>query len=150
MVRILVTDSNIIFSATLNIKNPIGHFLMTSAKKQIKLYAPEYLKIEIERYIEKLGEISGMPEDEIRAILNILYAQINFIPDDAIPFEFYTKALPYVRDTDMDDLTFVALADFLDAQLWTGDKRLYEGLVAKGYARVISFDDLKKEFPEFS
>jgi predicted nucleic acid-binding protein len=43
----------------------------------------------------------------------------------------------------MDDLPFVALALYLDAYLWTGDKILYDGLKTKGLKKVISTQELK-------
>ncbi len=48
-----------------------------------------------------------MDEKEVRRIINLLYAKITFIADHLIPFEFYQKAVPLVRDVDMDDLVFV-------------------------------------------
>ena len=37
----------------------------------------------------------------------------------------------------------VALALYLDAYLWTGDKILYNGLKTKGFKKVISTQELK-------
>ena len=44
-----------------------------------------------------------------------------------------------MRDIDIDDLVFVALSAYLDEFLWTGDHKLYEGLINKGYQKVINF-----------
>jgi predicted nucleic acid-binding protein len=53
-------------------------------------------------------------------------------------------------DIDEEDTIFVALNDHLKAHLWTGDKKLTNGLRDKGYDRIISTDEvysifLKKE-----
>lgn len=45
----------------------------------------------------------------------------------------------------MDDLVFVALSDFLNVPLWTGDLKLYRELRAKGYNRVVVFQEIKEE-----
>jgi len=41
----------------------------------------------------------------------------------------------------MDDIAFVALNDFLNTKLWTGDKKLLLGLRAKGYLNILSAND---------
>ena len=66
-----------------------------------------------------------------------IYAQIIFIEDAEIPYEFWVKAAPLVREIDMDDLPFVALNEYLDGRLWTGDKKLMNGLIEKGYRKCI-------------
>ena len=105
--EIYIIDTNLIFSAVLRSENPIGQFILSAHQNNIEFYAPEYLNIELERYIPKLIEISEMDEKEVRRIINLLYAKITFIADHLIPFEFYQKAVPLVRDVDMDDLVFV-------------------------------------------
>jgi predicted nucleic acid-binding protein len=52
------------------------------------------------------------------------------------------KAVSLVRDTDMNDVAFVALAEFLGAKLWTGDRELMKGLAQKGYINFITTEEL--------
>ena len=47
-----------------------------------------------------------------------------------IPFEEWIKALRLVRDIDKDDINFVALNNFINQILWTGDTGLYNGSAA--------------------
>lgn len=143
--KIFVLDSNLIFSAALNINNPIGTFIMSANERKVEFYAPTYLQDEIEKYLPKLIEISKLKESEMRRIIQLLYTQINFILDDQIPVEFYLKVLPFVRDIDLNDLVFVALNEYLDELLWTGDLALYNGLVSKGYTKVVTFDYIKEQ-----
>lgn len=42
----------------------------------------------------------------------------------------------------MDDIAFVALAEYLDAKLWTGDKKLLAGLEKRGFTRIITIDEI--------
>lgn len=55
---------------------------------------------------------------------------------------FWHDAIPLVRDTDMDDIAFVALAEYLDAKLWTGDKKLLSGIEKRGFTRFITTDEI--------
>ncbi len=143
--NIFIIDTNIIFSSILNSESEIGRFIISSSRNEVKLYAPEFLQGEIERYIPKLIKLSSTDEKIIRRIITLVYSQITFISDVQIPFEYYKNAIPYVRDVDMDDLVFVALSDFLNVPLWTGDLKLYRELKAKGYNRVVVFQEIKEE-----
>ena len=62
---------------------------------------------------------------------------------DIIPEQCWLEAKQLVSGIDMDDLPFVALALYLDAYLWTGDKILYNGLKTKGFEKVISTQELR-------
>jgi predicted nucleic acid-binding protein len=143
--KVYITDTNVIFSAVLNISSGIGQFIMGANQNNVKFYAPDYLRFELENYIPKLVKISGLQTEEIRRLITLLYAQILFISDELIPFEFYKNALPFVRNVDIDDLVFVALTDYLKETLWTGDLKLYNGLITKGYTKVVTFQEIKKE-----
>ena len=48
------------------------------------------------------------------------------------------------QDIDENDFPFVATAIFLDGYLWTGDKKLYQGLKAKNFNAVYDAADIKK------
>lgn len=97
-----------------------------------------------EKYFPKIVEAAKSTEEDVRISLNYLYDKINFISDDQIPFEFYYKALPFVREVDLDDLVFVALNEYLEELFWTGDMQLYDGLTSKGYKKVVNFSDIKR------
>lgn len=142
--NIFIVDSNIIWALAYNVKSEIGQFIMASNSEDIRLYAPEYLKVELENHIDKIVQLSGQTKEQIISVLELAYKKLNFISDEQIPYEFYAKALPLVRDIDMDDIVFVALNEYLDQLLWTGDMKLLKGLRAKGYKKVVSFADVKK------
>lgn len=44
----------------------------------------------------------------------------------------------------MDDIAFVAMSIYLDAKLWTGDKKLIIGLQKYGFKRIITTEELSK------
>ena len=101
-----------------------------------------YLRAEIDKHREKLTSISGLNPDDINLIIYHLYKLVHFIPDNQIPFQFWAKSAPLVREVDMDDLPFVALTIYLDGYLWTGDKKLIQGLESKGFKQCISTQEL--------
>jgi predicted nucleic acid-binding protein len=72
----------------------------------------------------------------------LVYKQVDFFSESTIPFEFWQKAADFVRDIDMDDITFVALSLFLDIKLWTGDKLLIGGLTKKGFKNIITTQEM--------
>lgn len=146
MMETYIVDTNLVFSAILNPKNPIGQFILSAHQNNVKLYAPDFLTIELERYIPKLLELSKIEEKEVRRITSLIFSKISFIADNIIPFECYKNAVPFVRDVDMDDLVFVALTNYLDETLWTGDLKLYKALKSKGYEKVVSFEEIKEKF----
>ncbi|MBA7612475.1 hypothetical protein ES703_19711 [subsurface metagenome] len=54
-----------------------------------------------------------------------------------IPVDVYRQAEELCEGVDPKDTVYVAVALFLDANLWTGDKKLKEGLVKKGLSQVV-------------
>lgn len=139
-----ILDSNIIWSTAYNAKSEIGQFVLLVSPKEVRFYAPEFLKVEIERHFPKIVSLSGQTEEEVRIVLGLAYKKIEFISDDQIPYEFYRRSIPLVRDVDMDDLVFVALAEYMKELLWTGDRRLITGLKSKGYQSVVDFNQVKE------
>lgn len=143
---VYIIDTNLVFSAVLNQKSKIGQFIMSSAQYEVELYAPAYLKGEIEDHFEKLLELTKLSAEAIRESIQLVYEKIIFIDDQLIPIKYYSKAAHLVRDIDFKDVVFVALNEYMDELFWTGDMKLYKGLIAKGYSKVVRFDDIAKQF----
>lgn len=57
--------------------------------------------------------------------------KLTFINEELTPESDWQKSEVLISKIDIDDIDFVALIKFLKGSLWTGDKRLYEGLKAK-------------------
>lgn len=139
----MIVDSNVLWSTAYRAASDIGQFLLLSDPSQITFYAPEYLKVELQAHFQKIVSLSGQDEVAVQKVLLAAYRKIVFISDSHIPFEHFATAIRLVRDIDMDDVVFVALAEYLGALLWTGDDRLYRGLRAKGFSRVVNFQELR-------
>lgn len=138
----IVVDSNIVFTALLNPTAKIGQLLIYG-QKQFSFFAPQLLKEEIKKHKVRIISLSeGLDESSFEEVRDEIFNCIQFISEEQIPFHFWHDAIPLVRDTDMDDIAFVVLANYLDAKLWTGDKKLIAGLSSHGYERLISTEDL--------
>lgn len=140
----VVVDTNIVFTAMLNPSAMIGQILIFG-QRQCSFYAPLLLKEEIKKHKSRIIALAeGMSEAAFDNIRDEIFNCIQFISEEQIPFHFWLNAIPFVRDSDMDDIAFVVLSEYLDAKLWTGDKISISGLQKHGFPRLISTDDLSK------
>ena len=137
----IVVDSNIVFSAILNTQSKIGQLLINGAKF-FQFYSVGLLKEEIFVHKDKILKISGYNEWQFNEIFQIIISKINFIDDILLSDEELLKAEKLVNSIDDGDLLFVALNNLLNSFLWTGDKKLINGLRNKGYFSTISTEEL--------
>jgi predicted nucleic acid-binding protein len=80
-----------------------------------------------------LLKLAHNKEEEILTSLEVILKRITLINEETISFLSRKRAYEFVKDIDLKDLPFVALALELDAFLWTGDKKLQDGLKSKGF-----------------
>ena len=137
----IIVDTNIVFSAVLNTNSKIADILFNSDGKLL-FYSPTFLRVEIEEHKEKLQQLSGYSDVVLAETIFQIFETIQFISDEQIPFEIWKRSIPIVREVDMDDLVFIALADYMNAFLWTGDKILYKGAKAKGFENILTTNEL--------
>ncbi len=137
----LIVDSNIVFSALLNPSSNIGDIILNSQEHFI-FYGCEYLRMEIAEHQDKIIELSGYTDLEFEEIKYLVFKKIEFFSESTVPFEFWKKAAELVRDIDANDTVFVALGLFFEQKIWTGDKKLMEGLIKKGYQGFITTQEL--------
>jgi predicted nucleic acid-binding protein len=138
-----VVDTNIVFSAVLNTDGKIADLIMNS-HGIFEFYTCNTLRIELKRHESKLLALSKLSEEALEESIFQITKQLTSIDESLITFEMWMKAVNLVRETDMDDVAFVALAEFLGIKLWTGDKELMRGLAKKGYTNFIMTDELYK------
>ncbi len=137
----IVVDSNIAFSAILNSNSKIGTIIL-HPKSRFNFYSTNQLLEEIVAHKDKLKSLSGYSENELDQITHLITQKIRFINIKLIPLEIFQKALSLTQDVDIDDTEFVALAEHAKAKLWTGDKKLIQGLSEKNWKKVVSTEDL--------
>ena len=138
-----VVDTNIAFSAVLNTESKIGDLIMNS-HEILEFHACDTLRTELRRHRSKLLELSKMSEEQLDQSIYQITNCLTFNNESLVPFEYWVKAAHLVRDIDMDDIAFVALAEFLGIKLWTGDRDLMKGLARKGYTNFITTEELYK------
>ena len=137
----IIVDTNIVFSALLNSNSLIGKILLDS-RDVFHFYSCKYLQKEIHRHTDKILQHSGLNNDDLSELIALVESRIFFLEEELLPVTVITEAKELVKDVDFDDFAFVAIANHLNALLWTGDKKLISGLRQKGYRRIISTADL--------
>ena len=137
----VVVDTNVIFSALLNSNSTIGDVLFNSAQ-HFEFYSCNYMRYEILKHWEKLKRISRLSEVQLLISYTQTIAKLKFINEEIIPVKIWLDAEQLTKEIDVDDTDFVALAKFLDAKLWTGDRMLYEGLLKLNFNNVLNTSQL--------
>lgn len=135
--KVIIVDTNIIFSAILNTTSSVGEILFNNGDR-LDFYAPGYMREEIDRHRHRILELAQTGEEKVSQTIFQVYKRISFISDEQIPFPFWASSAVLVRDIDMDDLPFVALTKYLDGHLWTGDMELLNGLKARGFLQCVT------------
>lgn len=138
-----VVDTNIAFSAVLNTESKIGDLIMNS-HGILEFHASDALRSELKKHRPKLLELSKTSEEQLDQSEYQIMNCLAFTNEALIPYEFWIRAANLVRDIDMDDIAFLALAEFLGIKLWTGDRELMRGLARKGYTNFVTTDELYK------
>ncbi len=100
------------------------------------------MRLEIRKHWTKLKRISKLSDDQLEESNFKILSKLRFINEELIPIQIWEKAEKLVSNIDIDDVDFVALADYTKGSLWTGDKVLYNGLKALKYKRVFNTQDL--------
>ncbi len=140
---IFVVDSNIIFSALLNPKSSVGEVLL-DIHREYEFCAPEFLLDEIEKYSDKIEKYTKLSKEDLKIIKHSVFFSIKFISENLILQSNWDKAFELLKDVDEKDTPFVALAFELGTKLWTGDKKLINGLQEKQIDITITTNELKK------
>jgi len=137
----VIVDTNIIFSGLLNTSGTIGDLFFNS-ENVFDFYSCNYMRFEIEKHWDKLKQISKLSDKELKESLFRLFTKIHFINEEQIIEKIWLKAENLTTNIYIDDTDFVALTDYLKGVLWTGDKELYNGLINKGFKKVVCTQEL--------
>lgn len=132
----VVIDTNILFSALLSEHSRLRDILVES---EHIFYAPNYLFVEPFRYKEKITQLGKLDEESLLLYLQLLLEKIFFVQLDLINDTNPQQAYQLCKDIDLKDTVFVALCLELDAQLWTGDKKLKNHLLQKGFLQIFEY-----------
>lgn len=139
----IVVDTNIVFSAILNSSSQIGKILIHS-KDYFQFYTCDFLKTEILKHRSRLQKLTGLTTAEIEELESLVIENITFINEGLIPETILASTEILLKEIDLNDTPFVALTRHLKAKLWTGDKRLTKGLIARKFKDIITTAELSK------
>lgn len=137
----IVVDTNILFSAILNTNGKIGDLLLNS-DDVFQFYSPVYATDELKVHHDKLEKLSKLSFDEIETIKVLLFKHIRFVNSAIIPLDIWLYAENTMSDIDPNDTEFLALAEYIDCFIWTGDKKQHNKLLAKNIRKTILSTDL--------
>ena len=76
----------------------------------------------------------------------MIIRNVTILNHSIIPIKYYKLAIEICGSIDIDDTVFVAYTEYIRGKLWTGDKKLIDGLTNKGFNRLITTDDLYQDF----
>lgn len=138
---IVITDSNIVFSALYAPQGIIASILLKN-KGKIQLFAPDFLIVEVKNHLSEIIETRNVPKKQILLELKLILENISIIKVEEIPKINVIQAIEIVKDIDTNDILFVALHLFTKHKIWTGDKPLRDGLAKKGYKICVSTQEL--------
>lgn len=137
----IVVDTNIVFSAILNSNGLIGELLFNTLD-QFDFYSPEFMLDELIKYKPKLAKSTKMSLEDIEISIYQVMKNIELISSEAISDLNWHRAFELTVDIDEDDTPFVATALGINGAIWTGNKKLINGLRKKGYNDIYSSREL--------
>ncbi len=132
----IVLDSNILFSALIS-----GKEIYIDILRSLDVYAPDFIFRELSKYQKRIIKKTRL-EDEFLFFIKELFSEITVIPKLAISQKGYENALLLCNDIDPKDTAFLALSIEFDIPLWSNDKKLLQGLMAKGYKKIITTEEI--------
>lgn len=132
----VVADANVVFSALIS-----GKSIYLEIFESAEVYVPDFIFTEIARYELRIRQRVHLQE-HLKSFTQELFSYITVIPNLAIESGSFMRAHSLCRDIDPEDIPFVALSIELAVPLWTNDKKLIDGLQAKGYRNLISSSEI--------
>ncbi len=140
---IVITDSNIFYSALISPLGTIAKIL--KEKRKIQFIAPNFMIEEIENYIPDIALYTHKSKREIYRNFEQILENVKVLEVSKISKKIIEKSMEIVKEVDSDDLFFVALHFETGHKIWTGDKELMNGLAQKGYHIFVTTEELRRK-----
>ncbi|MGV9013671.1 MAG: PIN domain-containing protein [Flavobacteriales bacterium] len=139
----LVVDSNILISCLVKLDGRTAELYLDPSER-MQYYAPERIMAELTLHRNKIMKITGASSAQHAEVAELLLSMLTIVPNSRISASNWERAYDLVKGIDENDDQFVALALHLDCPLWTGDKKLVNGLRRKNFKLLMTSDDLRK------
>lgn len=141
----IIVDTNIVISAILNLNSTISYLLFNS-NKVFEFYSVNFLLYEINKHKEKIKKIKKMSENDFLDIYEFITNKIIFIDEKKIKDKLVHKSIEILKNTDIDDIYFLALALEMDIKIWTGDKKLIKCLYENKLHNYITTEQILENY----
>lgn len=138
----IVVDSNIIISLLIKADGVIFD-LFDQLSESHDLYISDTTLTEIFNHQKKIIRLSKLSDESFETLKALAIQKVTIIPSLSIPDDLHIKSYKLVEHIDPNDFVFVATAIFVNGSLWTGDKKLYQGLKSKGFNAIINTNEVK-------
>lgn len=145
----IIVDTNIVFSAILNTSSSIGKILIGS-ENYFEYYSCDFLRLEISKHRKKLQRLTHLSFKEIAELESLVTENITFINEKHIPNKIISETETLLAKIDITDTPFVSLTKHLKGKLWTGDKKLINGLKTKKFINTITTKEISILFDKIS
>lgn len=124
----IVLDTNILISSLL--RNGLTRDLISLSP--FKMYTVEYAKFEVEKHKDELLSKSKLDEDSFDYLTEFVFGKVSLIPmAELSPFK--DEAIKIMREIDINDSPFIALAMLLNCPIWSNDAHFKRQNVIKSY-----------------
>ncbi len=124
----LIIDANILISALIATKGGTYDLIFND---RFKLYSPEYLIEEFNKYKSEILSKSGLDEVDFELFMSLISSRIEFIPKSEFK-QFISTAEKITPDPN--DAEYFALALKYRCAVWSNDKKLKKQDKVKVYS----------------
>ncbi len=135
-----VIDTNIVMSILISGKSHYKAIL-----SYYNFYLPEYSLTELDEHKSVIFEKTRFNRQELSEFIYFVFTSISVIPNIALSKDAIKNANEICEKVDIEDVSFVALANDINKPLLTRDEKLYTGLRKQGYRNIILFDDFLRK-----
>ena len=132
----IVLDSNVLFFFFF-----IWKEIYIDILRSLEVYVSDFIFNELSKYQGRIIKKKRL-EDEFIFFVKELFSEITVILKFAISRKMYENAASLCDGIDPKDTAFVALSIEFNLPLWTNDKKLIQGLAAKGYKKIITTEEI--------
>jgi len=136
-----ILDTNVIMSILISGKSSYKPIVMFN-----RFVTIDYIFKEIEEYKETIFDRSKLERNQLVDYTNQILSKIPVLPRYVVSEENIKMASELTKDIDFNDIWFIALSLEYDLTLLTRDVKLFNGLIKKGFKKIMLFDQFLKKF----